>query len=315
MNSEDLYVIVVAVVVCTAESISVPTYYFADSSTLKCSDEEMCQYTAVRPLAALGRPKTRRLGTACCYWWHPEGRHPALERAAAASWHESSGTRTLFRRCMRLIAAGPHSRGDCDVVVIEVWVKDNVPVALMNREGLYVIVAMLKAPDPGVPCVLTYSFANYRPKRDDQNMPRYIVAFCCNVQGGRRHAPGYNLLLLVASSWTTAGTQTSRCSFLVRIFGYELRPRDNVPVMLMNREGLYVIIAVLAVSNLGCACVLMWSFANYNRLKWRAKNTCLCSAAPSTVARMYADNDRRCFFRQLRGARGTMMIACAIVQY
>ncbi|KAH8022544.1 hypothetical protein HPB51_025107 [Rhipicephalus microplus] len=93
----------------------------------------------------------------------------------------------------------------------------------MNREGLYVIVAMLKVPDPGVPCVLTYSFSNYnRPKRNARKMRPYIVAFCCNVQGGQGHAPGYNLLLLVASSWTTPGTQMSRSSFLIRIFGYEV---------------------------------------------------------------------------------------------
>ncbi|KAL1431937.1 hypothetical protein MTO96_013731 [Rhipicephalus appendiculatus] len=47
----------------------------------------------------------------------------------------------------------------------------------------------------------------------------------------------------------------------------ELQTRVNLPVVLVNREGLYVIFAVLGVSILGCAGVLTYSFTNYAKLK------------------------------------------------
>lgn len=51
----------------------------------------------------------------------------------------------------------------------------------------------------------------------------------------------------------------------------ELQTQVNLPVVLINREGLYVIIAVLGVSILGCACVLTYSFTNYHKLKSNAE--------------------------------------------
>lgn len=45
----------------------------------------------------------------------------------------------------------------------------------------------------------------------------------------------------------------------------------NLPVVLVNREGLYALIAVLGVSILGCACVLAYSFSNYIVLKKNAE--------------------------------------------
>ncbi|KAL1431938.1 hypothetical protein MTO96_013732 [Rhipicephalus appendiculatus] len=50
----------------------------------------------------------------------------------------------------------------------------------------------------------------------------------------------------------------------------ELQTRVNLPVVLINRRGLYVIIAVLGVSILGCAGVLTYSFSNYAKLKRNA---------------------------------------------
>ncbi|XP_064457024.1 uncharacterized protein LOC135367841 [Ornithodoros turicata] len=51
----------------------------------------------------------------------------------------------------------------------------------------------------------------------------------------------------------------------------EPEPQVNSPAVLINSEGLYVIIAVLGVSILGCACVLTYSFTNYNKLKKNAE--------------------------------------------
>lgn len=45
----------------------------------------------------------------------------------------------------------------------------------------------------------------------------------------------------------------------------------NLPVVLVNREGLYVVIAVLGVSILACACVLAYSYSNYAVLKKNAE--------------------------------------------
>ncbi|KAL1467328.1 hypothetical protein MTO96_026211 [Rhipicephalus appendiculatus] len=51
----------------------------------------------------------------------------------------------------------------------------------------------------------------------------------------------------------------------------ELQTRVNLPVVLVNREGLYVIIALLGVSILGCAGLLTYSFTNYAMLKQNAE--------------------------------------------
>ncbi|KAH7968433.1 hypothetical protein HPB52_008412 [Rhipicephalus sanguineus] len=51
----------------------------------------------------------------------------------------------------------------------------------------------------------------------------------------------------------------------------ELQTRVSLPVVLINRKGLYVIIAVLGVSILGCAGVLTYSFSSYAKLKQNAE--------------------------------------------
>ncbi|XP_070395234.1 uncharacterized protein [Dermacentor albipictus] len=51
----------------------------------------------------------------------------------------------------------------------------------------------------------------------------------------------------------------------------ELQTQVNLPVVLMNREGLYAIVAVLGVSILGCACVLTYSLTNYSKMKRNAE--------------------------------------------
>ncbi|KAH9384363.1 hypothetical protein HPB48_026370 [Haemaphysalis longicornis] len=52
----------------------------------------------------------------------------------------------------------------------------------------------------------------------------------------------------------------------------ELQTQVNLPVVIINSEGLYVIITVLGVSLLGCACVLTYSFVNYRKLKSNAED-------------------------------------------
>ncbi|KAH7942151.1 hypothetical protein HPB49_021250 [Dermacentor silvarum] len=51
----------------------------------------------------------------------------------------------------------------------------------------------------------------------------------------------------------------------------QMQARFSLPVVVINREGLYVIIAVLGVSILGCACVLAYSLGNYGKLKKNAE--------------------------------------------
>ncbi|KAH8032731.1 hypothetical protein HPB51_001429 [Rhipicephalus microplus] len=51
----------------------------------------------------------------------------------------------------------------------------------------------------------------------------------------------------------------------------ELQTQVSAPVVLMNREGLYAIVAVLGLSILGCACVLTYSFTNYSKMKRNAE--------------------------------------------
>ncbi|KAK8768637.1 hypothetical protein V5799_014898 [Amblyomma americanum] len=50
-----------------------------------------------------------------------------------------------------------------------------------------------------------------------------------------------------------------------------LQARVNRPVVLINREGLYVVMAALGLSILGCASVLGYSFANYGQLMRNAE--------------------------------------------
>ncbi|KAH7942144.1 hypothetical protein HPB49_021242 [Dermacentor silvarum] len=51
----------------------------------------------------------------------------------------------------------------------------------------------------------------------------------------------------------------------------EVQARLSLPVVLAHSEGLYVIIAVLGVSILGCACVLTYSLGNYGKMKKNAE--------------------------------------------
>ncbi|KAL3228871.1 hypothetical protein MRX96_023768 [Rhipicephalus microplus] len=44
-------------------------------------------------------------------------------------------------------------------------------------------------------------------------------------------------------------------------------PEGDVTLVLISRTGLHVIAAVLGVTILGCACALVYSFGNYNKLK------------------------------------------------
>ncbi|KAH7985667.1 hypothetical protein HPB51_026777 [Rhipicephalus microplus] len=64
----------------------------------------------------------------------------------------------------------------------------------------------------------------------------------------------------------------------------ELQTRVNVPVVLVNRECLYVIIAVLGVSILGCAGVLTYSFTNHAKLKRNAEEVRNYIASRAKVA-------------------------------
>ncbi|KAL1435196.1 hypothetical protein MTO96_011120 [Rhipicephalus appendiculatus] len=44
-------------------------------------------------------------------------------------------------------------------------------------------------------------------------------------------------------------------------------PEADVTVVLISRKGLHVIVAVLGVTILGCACAVAYSFGNYSKLK------------------------------------------------
>lgn len=67
----------------------------------------------------------------------------------------------------------------------------------------------------------------------------------------------------------------------------DLHTQVNLPVVLINREGLYVIIAVLGVSILGCACVLTYSFTNYNKLKRNAEEVRSYIASRASIANQH----------------------------
>ncbi|KAK8775327.1 hypothetical protein V5799_031326 [Amblyomma americanum] len=51
----------------------------------------------------------------------------------------------------------------------------------------------------------------------------------------------------------------------------ELDAEISVPVVLISRDSLYVIVAVLSASVLGCVAVLAYSFTNYNNLRQNAE--------------------------------------------
>ncbi|KAL3203682.1 hypothetical protein MRX96_053205 [Rhipicephalus microplus] len=48
--------------------------------------------------------------------------------------------------------------GDCNIIVTQQRLQENMPMVLMNHKGRYPIVAMLGISTPGCACVLTYSF-------------------------------------------------------------------------------------------------------------------------------------------------------------
>ncbi|KAH7942632.1 hypothetical protein HPB51_028687 [Rhipicephalus microplus] len=64
----------------------------------------------------------------------------------------------------------------------------------------------------------------------------------------------------------------------------ELETRVSIPVVFVNRHDLYVIMAVLSVAILGCACVLGYSFSNFAMLKRNAEEvrSCIASRTNST---------------------------------
>ncbi|KAH7981327.1 hypothetical protein HPB49_023149 [Dermacentor silvarum] len=90
--------------------------------------------------------------------------------------------------------------------------------------------------------------------------------------GPASQAPRIRVLLRVqlpSEAWP-CGCGASRPP-LVTSMEPELQTQVNLPVVLMNREGLYAIVAVLGVSILGCACVLTYSFTNYSKMKRNAE--------------------------------------------
>ncbi|KAH7942601.1 hypothetical protein HPB51_028723 [Rhipicephalus microplus] len=89
--------------------------------------------------------------------------------------------------------------GDCDVVVIELRAQDNVPVLLMNREGLYVIVANAESPRTGIP-LRDYVLLRQLEQAEVERLKDapYIVAFVETPRRSKTRSEN-NLLLLVAS--------------------------------------------------------------------------------------------------------------------
>ncbi|KAH7978329.1 hypothetical protein HPB49_005199 [Dermacentor silvarum] len=73
----------------------------------------------------------------------------------------------------------------------------------------------------------------------------------------------------------------------------ELQTQVNLPVVLINRQGLYVIVAVLGLSILACVCVLAYSFVNYTRLKRDAEE----------VRRVIGSREKETSDRQSNGKR------------
>ncbi|KAL3199507.1 hypothetical protein MRX96_013833 [Rhipicephalus microplus] len=72
--------------------------------------------------------------------------------------------------------------------------------------------------------------------------------------------PGLHSTPGVGWAWPGAATVES-----------ELETRVSIPVVFVNRHDLYVIVAVLGVAILGCACVLGYSFSNLTMLKRNAE--------------------------------------------
>lgn len=64
----------------------------------------------------------------------------------------------------------------------------------------------------------------------------------------------------------------------------ELNAEVSVPVVLVSRESLYVIIAVLSASVLGCVTVLTYSLSNYNNLRRNAEEVRNYIASRAKVA-------------------------------
>ncbi|KAH7983638.1 hypothetical protein HPB52_013255 [Rhipicephalus sanguineus] len=87
-------------------------------------------------------------------------------------------------------------------------------------------------------------------------------------------------LCIEAWSWWRGASRSS----VVDSMEPELQTQVNLPVVLMNREGLYAIVAVLGVSILGCACVLTYSFTNYSKMKRNAEEVRNYMASRAKVA-------------------------------
>ncbi|KAH7982585.1 hypothetical protein HPB52_005774 [Rhipicephalus sanguineus] len=63
----------------------------------------------------------------------------------------------------------------------------------------------------------------------------------------------------------------------------ELETRVNLPVVQVNRGGLYAVVAVLGIVILACVCVLAYSFSNYAMLKRNAEEMRLYIASRTNM--------------------------------
>ncbi|KAL1436111.1 hypothetical protein MTO96_010856 [Rhipicephalus appendiculatus] len=115
---------------------------------------------------------------------------PAVARMEVSDTATDALTRQLqrlhaFCKCWRLLQ-GTHTRGrrpaegfGQTAALLATWQRASV---LINREGLYVIAAVLGVSTPGCACVLTYSFTKYsftnynELKRNAEEMRQYIPA-------------------------------------------------------------------------------------------------------------------------------------------
>ncbi|KAL3199506.1 hypothetical protein MRX96_013832 [Rhipicephalus microplus] len=93
------------------------------------------------------------------------------------------------------------------------------------------------------------------PERRQGRLPQLLAPLSFDAGSSRvRSAPGL------------AGRGQKR-----PLWSRSLETRVSIPVVFVNRHDLYVIVAVLGVAILGCACVLGYSFSNFAILKRNAE--------------------------------------------
>ncbi|KAH7977080.1 hypothetical protein HPB51_027055 [Rhipicephalus microplus] len=86
------------------------------------------------------------------------------------------------------------------------------------------------------------------PRRRQGRLPRLLAPFPFDPGPSRASQRPW-----AGWAWPGAATMES-----------ELETRVSIPVVFVNRHDLYVIVAVLGVAILGCACVQGYSFSNFN---------------------------------------------------